>query len=247
QEVIDFVITLGGDGTILHASSLFPGPNSPPIISFSLGTLGFLLPFHIRDYQKALASVIQGKASLLPRMRLSCTAHLPDGSPLPGIPKRDHGIQAMNEINLHRGRYPHLTSVLTYLDDVLLTDAIADGLIIATPTGSTAYSLSAGGPIVHPSVQTMLLTPVCPRSLSFRPLLLPVTSHLRLLVSESSRGDEVEVSFDGREICLLPRGAYLQISMSPWPLLCVNRIHGGVDWARDINGLLKWNQNFGNK
>jgi NADH kinase len=89
----------------------------------------------------------------------------------------------MNELTLHRGRSPHLTSIECFVDGQYLTDAIADGLIISTPTGSTAYSLSAGGPIVHPSVDTLVVTPICPRSLSFRTVLLPTTSRIQLKVS----------------------------------------------------------------
>lgn len=91
--------------------------------------------------------------------------------------------QVMNELTLHRGRSPHLTSIECFVDGQYLTDAIADGLIISTPTGSTAYSLSAGGPIVHPSVDTLVVTPICPRSLSFRTVLLPTSSRIQLKVS----------------------------------------------------------------
>lgn len=90
--------------------------------------------------------------------------------------------QVMNEVTLHRGRYPHLAAVHCLVDDQYLTECIADGLIVSTPTGSTAYSLSAGGPIVHPSVQSLVLTPICPRSLSFRTVLLPSSSIIQLKV-----------------------------------------------------------------
>jgi len=180
---VDFVVTLGGDGTILHVSSLF-NHCVPPIISFSMGTLGFLLPFHIKDYQTALNDVIRGDVSLLLRMRLACSVWAKNGTRI----KRTSGLeigdmQAMNEVNLHRGRYPHLTNIECFVDGQYLTNAVADGLIVATPTGSTAYSLSAGGPIIHPSVQNILLTPICPRSLSFRTIILPPTSKIQMRVS----------------------------------------------------------------
>lgn len=89
----------------------------------------------------------------------------------------------MNEVTLHRGRSPHLTTIDCFVDDEYLTECVADGLIVATPTGSTAYSLSAGGPIVHPSVQSLLITPICPRSLSFRTVLLPPSSNIALKVN----------------------------------------------------------------
>lgn len=91
----------------------------------------------------------------------------------------------MNEIALHRGREPHLSTIDTFVDGQHLTESVGDGLIVSTPTGSTAYSLSAGGPIVHPSLSAMVLTPICPRSLSFRPLVFPSSSSITLRVSFS--------------------------------------------------------------
>ncbi|ORX42136.1 hypothetical protein BCR36DRAFT_166608 [Piromyces finnis] len=178
-KIVDFVITLGGDGTILHTSSLFP-KEVPPIISFSLGTLGFLLPYNIKHYKEGISNVIKGNTKLLLRMRIAVSIHDKNNE----IIKLNeiNQIHAMNEVSLHRGRNPSLTSLKCYVDDEFFTNSVADGLIVATPTGSTAYSLSAGGPIVHPSVQSLLLTPICPRSLSFRPALLPPYSTIHLSV-----------------------------------------------------------------
>ncbi|KAF9295770.1 NADH kinase pos5 [Linnemannia elongata] len=158
--VTDLVITLGGDGTILHTSSLF---NSavPPVISFSMGTLGFLLPYHINNYQTALAKLIENQnASLLLRMRLKCTLHGPDG----------RRLQAKDG----SGRINDLT------------------------------------------------------------------------IGEKSRGP-AEVSLDGKETFFLDKNEFLQVCMSPFPMPCVNRVHAGEDWMKDINDLLKWNQSFHNK
>lgn len=245
--VIDFAITLGGDGTMLHVSSLFPKA-APPVLSFSLGTLGFLMPFDIQTFRSVLAKVIDNDEdlSLLLRMRLFCSLHLPNGQRLVRDGNEICDRQVMNELTLHRGRSPHLTSIECFVDGQYLTDAIADGLIISTPTGSTAYSLSAGGPIVHPSVDTLVVTPICPRSLSFRTVLLPTSSRIQLKIGENSKSP-VEVSMDGREIYMLERGEYLQVRMSKYPMPCINRVNEGVDWSKDINDLLKWNQNFEHK
>ncbi|KAG0267071.1 NADH kinase pos5 [Mortierella polycephala] len=246
--VTDLVVTLGGDGTILHTSSLFSSA-VPPVVSFSMGTLGFLLPYHINNYQTALRRLITNcHASLLLRMRLKCTLHDADGRRLQAKDGsgRINDLTVMNEVNLHRGRYPHLTSIGCFVDGQLITEAVADGLIVASPTGSTAYSLSAGGSIVHPSIQSLLLTPICPRSLSFRPVLLPPNATIQLKIGEKSRGP-AEVSLDGKETFFLDRNEYLQVCMSPFPMPCVNRVHAGEDWIKDINDLLKWNQGFDNK
>jgi len=236
---IDLIITLGGDGTILHASSLFSTGPVPPVLSFSLGTLGFLLPFRFDTYPGALKDVFEGRASVLPRMRLSCTLHDQRGSETTGC--APPGWQVMNEVTLHRGRNSHLAVVDTYVNEQHLTEAVADGLILSTPTGSTAYSLSSGGPIVHPSISALLLTPICPMSLSFRPLLLPGSSEVRLRISEKSRAP-AELSMDGRGSRLLHPGESVHIQASPHPIPCVS--HSSSDWARDINTLLRFNARF---
>ncbi|GBC01987.1 hypothetical protein RclHR1_04400010 [Rhizophagus clarus] len=245
SRIVDFVVTIGGDGTILHVSSLF-NRCVPPVISFSMGTLGFLLPFHVQHYKSALEDVIKGSVSLLLRMRLSCSMWNTEGKRISNDGIEIGDLQSMNEVNLHRGRYPHLTAIECFVDGQFLTDAVADGLIIGTPTGSTAYSLSAGGPIIHPSVQSLIITPICPRSLSFRPVLLPPNVKIQLRIGEESRAP-TEVTVDGRVICMLDKGEWLEVQMSPYPIPCVNRIDEGVDWVKDINDLLKWNQNFVNK
>lgn len=126
--------------------------------------------------------MIAGKVGLMMRMRLFCSLHQPSGKRIEvdGVEVDDR--QVMNEVTLHRGRFPHLTTIDCFVDEQYLTECVADGLIVSTPTGSTAYSLSAGGPIVHPSVQSLVLTPICPRSLSFRTVLLPPSSNIELKV-----------------------------------------------------------------
>ncbi|KAF8319343.1 ATP-NAD kinase [Clavulina sp. PMI_390] len=253
---IDLVITLGGDGTILHASSLFSNGPVPPVLSFSLGTLGFLLPFSFDTLEQALSDVFHGRVSILPRMRLMCTMKTAEGVEKPrknsigtkNIQKSLNqilGAEVMNEISLHRGRSPHLTSVDAYVDGQHLTAAVSDGLIVATPTGSTAYSLSSGGPIVHPSVSALLLTPVSPMSLSFRPLVLPGTSTVRLQMNKSSR-TLAYISMDGRDVGKLYPGEYLEVAASKHPIPCIKRSnHPGEDhWVHDINTLLGFNVSF---
>ncbi|KAJ2723769.1 NADH kinase pos5 [Coemansia sp. Benny D115] len=248
--VVDFVVTLGGDGTFLHVSSLFSA-RVPPIIPFSMGTLGFLLPFNVSDFAVQLRRVIEGTATLLPRMRLVYTRggrsgdqdhrdrpSLSDGG---ALQHRVHHIT--NEASIHRGTYPHLTTISCFLDGHLLTTSVGDGIIVATPTGSTAYALSAGGPIVHPLVSSMVLAPVCPRSLSFRPLMLPPTSVVTLQVHHASRG-HATAYVDGRDCGVLAQGECVEIRRSPYPLLCVNRDDLACGWAQDINQLLKFNRTF---
>ncbi|KAI6028239.1 ATP-NAD kinase-like domain-containing protein [Pisolithus marmoratus] len=216
---IDLVMTLGGDGTILHAASLFSHGAVPPVLSFSMGTLGFLLPFHIDDYAKGLKAVFDGKATILHRMRLSCSFYDQDGKEI-GSDK--DAWQVMNEIALHRGSSPHLNTIDIYVDGQHLTESVSDGIIVSTPTGSTAYSLSAGGPIVHPSLSAVLLVPICPRSLSFRPLVFPSSSSITLRIGDKSRA-AAGVSMDGRTVHVLNPGEFVTIHASPYPVPCINR------------------------
>ncbi|KAF7782670.1 hypothetical protein Agabi119p4_2046 [Agaricus bisporus var. burnettii] len=259
-EHIDLVVTLGGDGTILHASSLFSTGAVPPVLSFSMGTLGFLLPFHIDDFAKALECVFDDKATILNRMRLACTFYDKD---LEKKSKDGDDWQVMNEIALHRGSSPHLNTIDIFVDGQHLTEAVSDGLIVSTPTGSTAYSLSAGGPIVHPSLSALVLTPICPRSLSFRPLVFPASSVITLQIGDRSRSS-AGVSMDGRVSHILNPGEYVNVQASPYPVPCINRSsmvdpdhqdeqHEGAgpgkddDWVRDINNLLQYNATFRSK
>lgn len=243
----DMATTLGGDGTILHASSLFSRTSYvPPILSFSMGSLGFLGEWKFLEYKRAFREVymsgaatssplfqdqkhpqvqsssseeesasitgwssIRGKSmgptrssKILLRRRLKVGVfdangkRLGSGNDLGKSVSTD--IHAMNEVIIHRGANPHLAVVQVFVGGRFLTEAVADGMIISTPTGSTAYSLSSGGSIIHPLVSSLLMTPICPRSLSFRPLVLPANTPVTLRLSEKNRGRELEVSVDGR-------------------------------------------------
>ena len=114
------------------------------------------------------------------------------------------------------------------------------GVIVASPTGSTAYSLSAGGSILPPTAPVFLITPICPHSLSFRPLILPDCSQLKLRIHHDSRAACL-VSFDGRNQISLDKGDFVTISMSPWPLPTISMVPPSVEWFRSINSRLNWN------
>ena len=190
----NLMVTLGGDGTILHAVSMFRRFQVPPILSFSLGTLGFLLPFDFKEYESAFAQTFNSRAKCLHRTRLECDI-VRKGD------KRPITRYAMNDIFLHRGPSPHLANLDIFIDGVFLTRTTTDGLIFSTPTGSTAYSLSAGGSIISPIVACILLTPICPRSLSFRPLILPHSSHIVVRVeprpNQGTPDSPITLSVDG--------------------------------------------------
>ena len=315
REKVDLVSTLGGDGTILHAAALFATTQDvPPILSFSMGTLGFLGEWKFEEYKRAFREVymsgagagygstlfddenavqqsaakgdhdpheettiptswssIRGKAMgttrgarVLLRNRLKVGVYNSHGKLVTSDDSEastSEDVYAMNEVTLHRGAAPHLCMIEVYIGGRFLTSAIADGMIISTPTGSTAYSLSSGGSIVHPLVNSLLLTPICPRSLSFRPLVLPANTPITLRLSEKNRAEEVEVSIDGiRREKGLGQGMEVRVwgevtkeSNGNWaggvPSIVRGTvgqdIHGEDHWVGGLNGLLKFNYPFG--
>ncbi len=143
------------------------------------------------------------------RMSLNDSTHTPitDATPIKNIRQSESGVSpqenvttmlhAMNDISLHRGSQPNLISLDIYIDNEFLTTTTGDGLVFSTPTGSTAYSLSAGGSITHPLVPCIILTPICPRSLSFRPLILPASSHIMIKLSDKNRNASIKLNIDG--------------------------------------------------
>lgn len=235
-ETFDLVLTLGGDGTVLFTSWLFQGP-VPPVLPFGLGSLGFLTPFDFDLYPFHLDQILDGPSPRLQRrMRLACTVYRRG----PGGRHMDEGerYQVLNEVVFDRGPSPFLSNLAVYADGEPVTVVQADGCILSTPTGSTAYSLSAGGPLVHAALAAVVLTPICPHTLSFRPLTLPANLDICILVPPDSRGSAF-CTFDGKQRTELRRGDRLLVSMSPHAFPLVARAEG--DWFDQVRRRLLWN------
>lgn len=229
-ELFDLVLTLGGDGTVLYVLNLFQRI-VPPVILFALGSLGFLTNFQFEDFPKHMVQALERGVRANLRMRFTCRVHHADGR-LVGEQ------QVLNELVVDRGPSPYVTNLELYGDGSLLTVAQADGLIIATPTGSTAYSLSAGGLLVHPGVSAISVTPICPHTLSFRPILLPDGMVLKVRVPPTSRL-AAWASFDGKERLELKRGDYVTIRASPYPFPTV--ILSKTEYIDSVSRNLHWN------
>ncbi|KAL6453037.1 UTR1 NAD(+) kinase [Candida maltosa Xu316] len=229
-ELFDLVVTLGGDGTVLFASSLFQGI-VPPVLAFSLGSLGFLTNFEFNDFKNVLNTCINSGVNANLRMRFTCRVHNNEGKLLAQQ-------QVLNELVVDRGPSPFVTQLELYGDGSLLTVAQADGLIIATPTGSTAYSLSAGGSLVHPGVSAISVTPICPHTLSFRPILLPDGMNLKVKTPNSSRGT-AWCSFDGKVRTELKKGYYVTIQASSFPFPTV--VSTKTEYFDSVSRNLHWN------
>ncbi|RDI83532.1 putative mannosyl-oligosaccharide alpha-1,2-mannosidase [Venturia inaequalis] len=241
-EKFDLVLTLGGDGTVLYTSHLFQRI-VPPILSFSLGSLGFLTNFEFRQFKESLTSIMGDEGMRVNlRMRFTCTVYRASAAE-PGSNTRHDPIEAeqfevLNEVVIDRGPSPYVSNLELYGDNELLTVVQADGCIFSTPTGSTAYSLSAGGSLVHPDIPAILLTPICPHTLSFRPMLLNDSMALRIAVPKSSRATAY-AAFDGKGRVELRQGDYVTIAASQYPFPTV--LSRPTEWFDSISRTLRWN------
>lgn len=239
-EKFDLVLTLGGDGTVLFTSWLFQRI-VPPILSFSLGSLGFLTNFEFEKYKAHLTKVM-GEVGMRVnlRMRFTCTVFRTDRSKgaEPGAVEEGEQFEVLNELVIDRGPSPYVSNLELYGDNELLTVVQADGCIFSTPTGSTAYSLSAGGSLIHPSIPAILLTPICPHTLSFRPMVLSDTQLLRITVPSNSRSTAY-CSFDGKGRIELKQGDYVTLEASQYPFPTV--MSGGNEWVESVQRALRWN------
>ncbi|KAE8144952.1 ATP-NAD kinase-like domain-containing protein [Aspergillus avenaceus] len=260
--IFDFVITLGGDGTVLYTSCLFQHV-VPPVLSFSLGSLGFLTKFDFNNYQKTLDSAFKDGVAVSLRLRFECTimrSNCRTDDSLTHAKKRDlveeligeevegtlthkpeKVVQILNDVVLDRGPNPTMSSIELFGDDEHFTTLLADGVCIATPTGSTAYNLAAGGSLCHPDNPVILVTAICAHTLSFRPIILPDTIVLRMGVPYDARTSSW-ASFDGRERVELHPGDYLTVSASRYPFANVlPQDRRNNDWVHSISKTLNWN------
>ncbi|KAI9730463.1 MAG: NAD(+) kinase [Claussenomyces sp. TS43310] len=235
-EKFDLVLTLGGDGTVLFTSWLFQRI-VPPILSFSLGSLGFMTNFEFDRYKDHLNKVMgeEGMRVNL-RMRFTCTVYRDRAAGQ----EMEEGEQfeVLNELVIDRGPSPYVSNLELYGDNELLTVVQADGCIFSTPTGSTAYSLSAGGSLVHPDIPAILLTPICPHTLSFRPMVLSDSLLLRVSIPRNSRATAY-CSFDGKGRVELKQGDHVTIAASQYPFPTV--VRSPAEWFDSVSRTLRWN------
>ncbi|EQL30628.1 NAD+ kinase [Blastomyces dermatitidis ATCC 26199] len=239
-ETFDLVVTLGGDGTVLFTSWLFQRV-VPPVLSFALGSLGFLTNFKFSKYKEHLNQIMGDVGMRVNlRMRFTCTVYRLDRKPghLPGAVVEGEQFEVVNELVIDRGPSPYVSNLELYGDNELLTVVQADGCIFSTPTGSTAYSLSAGGSLVHPSIPGILLTPICPHTLSFRPMVLSDALLLRIAVPAASRSTAY-CSFDGKGRIELCQGDYVTVEASQYPFPTV--VAGSGEWFESVRRALRWN------
>ncbi len=204
----DVVVALGGDGTIIHTAKRAALLNKP-VLGINCGTLGFMAGLE-SDELLRLSALIEGRFTVEKRMMLSVRVHPADGG-------ESLEYQALNEVVLARGPQSRMVKIAVSMGEEPVATYNADGVIVATPTGSTAYSLSAGGPIVDPAVRCLLLTPVCPHSLFARSYIFSEEAQLTLRPMES-RGEEAYLTVDGEESVRIRVKDVVHVSQSSRPV-----------------------------
>ncbi|KAI5807133.1 ATP-NAD kinase-like domain-containing protein [Geopyxis carbonaria] len=258
----DFIITLGGDGTVLYASWLFQKV-VPPVLSFALGSLGFLTKFDFREHERIMGKHLTAGVTIGLRLRF-------EGTIMRSLPREGAGERVLadeildvhpgrapthepaqssvilNELVVDRGPNPTMSTTELYGDDMFLTSIAADGVCIATPTGSTAYNLAAGGSLCHPELPGMLVSVICAHSLTFRPIILPDSMVIRIGVPYDGR-TTAWVSFDGRQRCELRQGDYLSVVASRFPFPVCQDKRDNKDWFDSIRRTMNWGVRTGQK
>jgi NAD+ kinase len=207
DSTFDILVSIGGDGTILRAATLVRD-SGVPILGINAGRLGFLATVQKENIHEFLQIVLDKKYTLSKRTLLSLTCDPPNEA------LQDINF-AMNEISVSRKDTTSMITIDTFLNDEILNSYWADGLIISTPTGSTGYSLSCGGPILTPDVKSLVITPIAPHNLNARPLVIPDETEIKLKVS--GREDNYLVSLDSR-ITSVGNESILTIKKTPFQI-----------------------------
>lgn len=225
----DFLVSIGGDGTILRAT-MFVKDLGIPIIGINTGRLGFLATIQVNAIEKAIQSIIEGKYRISERTLLMVETE----SPNKDIETMNF---ALNEITVSRKNTTAMITIDTYLDDEFLNSYWSDGLIVSTPTGSTGYSLSCGGPVITPGSSSVVLTPIAPHNLSARPLVVPDTTEIQLRVN--GREKQHLISLDSR-IATLENGTLIKIKKANFKIKMIDLLD--ESFLKTLRNKLLWGE-----
>jgi NAD+ kinase len=210
---VGMLLVLGGDGTLLSmADCVGRAGLKVPILGVNFGSLGFLTEVTLPELYPALEAALAGRALVEERLMLRSTIVRPSGATSSEI--------AVNDVVVNKGARSRLIDLSIWVGEGLVSTVRADGLIVATPTGSTAYNLAAGGPIVQPNVDALVLTPIAPHTLTNRPIVIPSSSTVRVKPMMDER-DEVFVTFDGQAGCELHAGDEIRVCKASEPMRLV--------------------------
>ena len=210
----DLVVVLGGDGTLIGmAGRVAQAGADIPILGVNFGSLGFLTEITLPELYEALESVLDGVAQVEPRLMLVART-IRDGAVYSERP-------ALNDVVITKGALSRIIDLAVAIGEQPVMRVRADGLIIASPTGSTAYNLAAGGPIVHPAVDAILLTPIAPHMLTNRPIVVPASSEIRIQQATGASNDELFVTLDGQSGHALQPDDVVVVQRAPRPVRLV--------------------------
>lgn len=227
----DLAIIVGGDGTLLNAARKLVDFNVP-ILGVNLGRLGFLVDISPDELIQRLDEIFSGKYEEEHRILLTAVVHHKDGR----ISEND----AFNDVVIHKLDVARMIETETYINGKFLNNMRADGLIVSTPTGSTAYALSGGGPILQPDLDAMVLVPICPHTMSFRPIVIDGESEIEIIVKDST--DKAQITCDGQTNLGLVSGDKVLIYKKN---KVVRLIHPCKhDHYEILRAKLRWGENF---
>lgn len=235
----DLILVMGGDGTLLAAARVLGEQQissnntsrTPPILGINLGNLGFLTEVQTSELFEVLKQILSGHYITEDRMMLK-TRIIRHGHPT----VESH---VLNDVVINQGSKARLVEFDIYMDALFVTSLKGDGVIFSTPTGSTAYNLSAGGPIVHPEMEGIIMTPICPHTLTHRPLLLPDQVRLEILIK---KGDSVTATFDGQVDVPLIAGDLVEITRSQAKTTLI--VSPNRNYFEVLRDKLKWGDRY---
>ena len=226
--MVDLILVLGGDGTLLSVARLV-GSQGTPVLGINLGSLGFLTEVSIDELYPSLEKVLAGEGSVESRMMLTAHVHRRG--------ERIAEYHILNDVVINKGALSRIIELETSVNDQKVTTYRADGLIVSSPTGSTAYNLSAGGPMIHPLMECMVLTPICPFTLTNRSIVLPATADLKIILS-SETGD-CFLTVDGQVGLGIQQGDRIEVRRAQFDFQLVRSLTRS--YYEIARAKLKWN------
>jgi len=227
--LVDLLLVLGGDGTLLSVARLV-GARDVPILGVNLGGLGFLTEVTLEEIYSALDAVFQGTYEVTRRILLSATVHR-EG-------ERIAEYIALNDAVINKGALARMIELETHIDGEYVTTFRADGLILSTPTGSTAYCLAAGGPIVYPTLRALVVTPICPHMLTFRPLVIPDSAKVEIV--QASASESAYLTLDGQVGFTLRHRDVVEVGRSDHTITLIKS--PGKNYFQILRAKLKWGE-----
>ena len=225
---VDLIIAVGGDGTLLHAAAMTRTTNVP-LLGVNRGRLGFLTDISPEQMLQSVDQIIGGRYAEESRLRLAATITTENGAHVREL--------ALNDVVLQRRDTGRILEFETRIADQYVNTHMADGLVVATPTGSTAYALSCGGPIIEPQLDAVVVVPICPHTLSDRPIVIPANQHIELTLLPRDN-TTAEISVDGHAVSTFAPGDKLNIGAADSHITLIHP--PGYDYYQILRSKLNW-------